>query len=177
MVRPVFLIILANPPEDNRSHHWAILVPEPGRSDAGKYITIGKSSLHRDGGFFKIYKHGYDLEAIPKLPTWETENGSSRFEEESTTSDEPRYEKVLLGMLPDSAVVDIVLNDQPTGQDEAEDAFVVEAEKVDIPDNVSRGDSLQKASQEWVAAYIQQLIAVGVLEQGAYTVVENRRGR
>ena len=142
MARPIFLIILSNPPEDDRPHHWAFFIPEPDRPSSGKYITIGRSSLSGFGAYFRIYKHGYDLDAIPRSPIWDTQDDDHPGGEEQQRSNLPSYEKVYLGDLPDEYVVDIVREDQSTGEDEANDVFVMEAEKVEVPGYVSRGDSL-----------------------------------
>ena len=139
MPRPVFLIILANPPEDDRSHHWALFIPEPHRPSSGKYITIGRSSLSGSGSYFRIYKHGYDLDAVLRTPTWDEQGEPIGTEQRRNL---PRYERLYLGSIPDNMVVDLVREDQSTGEDESNDVFVVEAEKVEVPGYVSRGDSL-----------------------------------
>ncbi|KAL9092810.1 MAG: hypothetical protein Q9165_004228 [Trypethelium subeluteriae] len=177
MPRPVFLILLSPPPEDDRPHHWSLFVPEPGRPSSGKYITLGRSSLSGSGAYFRIYKHGYDLDALSRAPLMESAGSSGGQEQQQTRRNLPNFERLYLGSVPDEWVVDLVRNDQSTGADEAEDIFVVEAERVDVPAWVSRGESLQRASQSWIAAFIRRLIEVGILSSSAYNVVENAFGK
>ncbi|KAF2237797.1 hypothetical protein EV356DRAFT_359022 [Viridothelium virens] len=182
MPRPVFLILLSPPPEDDRPHHWSLFVPEPGRPSSGKYITLGRSSLSGSGAYFRIYKHGYDLDALSPAPIAGSADdsrgqGASEEEQQQTRRNLPNFERLYLGSVPDAWVVDLVCNDQSTGADEADDIFVVEAERVDVPAWVSRGESLQRASQSWIAAFIRRLIEVGILSISAHNVVENAYGK
>ena len=157
MPRPIFLIILPNAPdaEPTTPHQWALFVPEPTRPSAGKFITLGRSSLLSPHDYVRIYKHGYDLDALIRVPAWE---GPGRDEEQSQGQQgerrhrqdqpqerrhpPPRYERLYLGSVPDSWVVDLVREDQSTGADEASDVFVVEAEQIEWSGLGVRGDGL-----------------------------------
>ncbi|KAI9663260.1 MAG: hypothetical protein M1821_008308 [Bathelium mastoideum] len=160
MPRPVFLILLPNAPDaDPAPRHWALFVPEPGRPNAGKYITLGRSSLLAPHHFVRIYKHGYDLDALVRAPSWEGEDsgeGGRGGEVQSQQADlqqqrrrVPGYERLSLGLVPDAWVVDLVRENRSTGVDEANDVFVVEAERVEVPATVSQGSSLVRQIPIW----------------------------
>ncbi|KZF20178.1 hypothetical protein L228DRAFT_249855 [Xylona heveae TC161] len=145
MSRAIYLVVFSN---GSKPAHWAIWIPTGNAGAKGKLMhATGNPAT----GFFLEFRRNYD------------------FEDETR-----RYKVIELAQVSDKYIADTVGNGELINETTARDRFESAATTV-APPGKSPNPFDPKAlnCQDWIKAFVEKLIAMGYIDDGSTTVVQD----